>query len=87
MAEGNRVASTSWVGLLVILSLASADAHIVPIVVHTAGNQQFASPGTSGFSNPADLSVLITTNTAFRVWRSERPLMFPRSLACSCDLA
>lgn len=31
------------------------------LIVQTAGNQEFANPGTSGFSSSADLSVVITT--------------------------
>jgi len=53
-----RVVVSALLTLSLIPSLASAD----PVVVQTAGNQEFANPGTFGFSSSADLSVLITTH-------------------------
>src|SRR6266852_3736276 len=61
----NSQKSKKWVivsvlfTLFLIPSLASA----AGVIVQTEGNQQFANPGTSGFSAAADISVVITTQT------------------------
>jgi len=56
----------TWIvaGLLFTLFLipsTASDGSSELLIVHTAGNQEFANPGTSGFSSSADLSVVITT--------------------------
>jgi hypothetical protein len=45
--------------IFLIPSLASATG----VIVQTVGNQNFANPGTSGFSAAADISVVITTQS------------------------
>ena len=45
--------------VFLIPSLASA----AGVIVQTAGSQQFANPGTSGFGAAADINVVITTQT------------------------
>jgi hypothetical protein len=49
---------SSLIVLVLLPSLVVAD----PLIVQTKGNQEFAEPGTSGFSQSADLSVVITTH-------------------------
>jgi hypothetical protein len=62
----NSKKSRTWIvaGLLFTLFLipsTASDGSSELLIVQTAGNQEFANPGTSGFSSSADLSVVITT--------------------------
>lgn len=60
----NVKSSGKWgvLSSLLLLFLIPAPASANPVIVQTAGNQNFATPGTFGFSKVADLSVLITTH-------------------------
>jgi hypothetical protein len=52
------VVAGALLALFLLPSLGSAES----LIVQTKGNQEFADPGTSGFSHSADLSVMITTH-------------------------
>jgi hypothetical protein len=49
--------------LLSSLVSAAKASRELPLIVQTIGNQEFADPGTTGFSHSADISVVITTHS------------------------